>query len=174
MKFLHINAYIFVVSLFILAGCQTNSSPDLTSTSPKISDDGLQELQEITNEYLSAQNIIRTEGGRELDTALIINPTSEDFNKYPNYRHVGKTQSGIEYMFLVGDHATDISYEAAGLLIFSKSSVPNNPDCRGDASASNRQNKSYYECTFDLIMECAAGVTTIKIDGEYHTYSNCS
>ncbi len=163
----------FVLGLVLLTGCQSNISSEPSLISPKISDDGLQEIQGIIDQHLSHKNAIRNINGRELDVALVVNPTPEDFKKYPNYRFSGETESGIKYMFLVGDHATDISYEAMGITIFSKAAVPNNPDCRGNANGSNLSNIGYYECTFDLVMSCDKGVTTIRIDGEYHTYSNC-
>lgn len=149
------------------------SSP--TAISPKVSDSNIQELREIVSAYLDTDNPPRNEKGRELDVALLISPTPEDFEQYPDYRFVGKTESGIEYMFLVGDHATDIWIEATNWNPFAgKAMVPNNPDCRGDALASNVDNKEYYECTFEVVLECPEGATTIKIQDEYHTYSNCA
>lgn len=176
MKSLFASASALLLGIIILAGCQNNNdSATPAAISPKVSDSEVQELHEIVSAYLDDTNPPRNERGRELDVALIISPTPEDFEKYPDYRFVGNTQSGIEYMFLVGDHATDIWMEALNWNPFAgKAMVPNNPDCRGDANASNVKNRKYYACTLDLVLECEEGVTTIRIDDEYHTYSNCA
>lgn len=168
----HISLFSFILcGTLLFTGCQNDTPSDPIQVSQKTSDPQIQELAELVNKFLSAENAPYTPGGRELEALLITNPTDEDFKKYPNYRYLGETESGMPYMFLVGDHALEAALDASGLTLFGKAVVPNNPACRGNANLPSWALVSYFTCVYELTLEC--NTHTIRVGDEYHTYALC-